>query len=73
MKLKALLVLLCLFPCLYVSAQSIKVTGSVTDATNNETLIGVNIKAKNSDAATQTDVNGNYSITVPANETIVFT
>lgn len=73
MKLKALLVLLCLFPCLYVSAQSIKVTGSVTEATNNETLIGVNVKAKNSDAATQTDVNGNYSITVPANETLVFT
>lgn len=73
MKRKVLLVLLCLFSINYVFAQSIKVTGKVTDATSNETLIGVSITVKGSTVATQTDLNGNYTINVPSNGVLVFT
>lgn len=73
MKRKALLSLLCLFSFFYVSAQSTKVTGKVSDATTQETLIGVSVSIKNSTIGTQTDVNGNYSINAPADATLVFT
>ncbi|MBC7654246.1 MAG: carboxypeptidase-like regulatory domain-containing protein, partial [Oligoflexus sp.] len=73
MKRKALLSLLCLFSFFYVSAQDINVTGKVTDAVTNETLIGVSVSIKNSTTGTQTDVNGNYSIKLPSNGTLVFT
>ncbi|MFC5282514.1 SusC/RagA family TonB-linked outer membrane protein [Pedobacter alpinus] len=72
MKRKALLLLLCLFSFIYVSAQDVRITGKVTDA-RNETLIGVSVSVKNSTIGTQTDVNGNYAITVPSNGTLVFT
>lgn len=73
MKRKALLLVLCFFSYVYVSAQDIKVTGKVSDATNSETLIGVSVSVKNSTAGTQTDANGNYAINVPTNGTLVFT
>ncbi|TKC00150.1 SusC/RagA family TonB-linked outer membrane protein [Pedobacter cryophilus] len=73
MKRKALLVLLCLFSYFTVFAQNIKVTGKVSDAVSSETLIGVSVSLKGSTVATQTDVNGNYVINVPANGLLVFT
>lgn len=73
MKRKVLLVLLCLFSINYVFAQSIKVSGKVTDANSNETLIGVSITVKGSTVATQTDLNGNYTINAPSNGVLVFT
>lgn len=72
MKPKALLLLLCAFSYFQVLAQ-VKVTGKVTDAANNETLIGVSVTVKNSTTGTQTDVNGNYALSVPANSVLVFT
>lgn len=72
MKRKALLVFLCLFSFVYVSAQNIKVTGKVTDAGTNETLIGVSVSEKGSKIATQTDVNGNFTLNVPSEGTLVF-
>lgn len=73
MKRKALLLLLCIFSFYYVSAQNVTVTGKVTDATTGETLIGVSVAVKNSTSGTQTDLNGNYSISAPGTGTLVFT
>jgi TonB-linked SusC/RagA family outer membrane protein len=69
---KALLLLLCLFSYSFVFAQTITVKGKVYDAKTNETLIGVSVGVKNTTIGTQTDVNGNYAISVPSNGTLVF-
>ncbi|MDR3218451.1 MAG: TonB-dependent receptor [Dysgonamonadaceae bacterium] len=52
--------------------QTVKVTGSVVDATTGESLIGVNVVVKNlpSTGAT-TDVNGNFSLDVPVDAVLV--
>ncbi|MCJ8209025.1 TonB-dependent receptor [Mucilaginibacter sp. RS28] len=55
------------------SEQAIKVRGRVIDDTNKP-LPGVSVRVKNSNIATVTDVNGNYTLNVPdANNTLVFT
>ena len=52
---------------LTIGAQSTKkVTGTVTDE-NGEPLIGVTVMAVGSQAGGVTDIDGNYSVTVPAN------
>ena len=44
-------------------AQStLTVTGTVTDGTTGETLIGVNIKIKNGSRGCTTDLDGNYTL-----------
>jgi TonB-linked SusC/RagA family outer membrane protein len=54
-------------------AQSRTVTGRVTDGTNNEGLPGVTVLVKGTQIGSSTDVNGNYSINVPADgTTLVF-
>lgn len=51
---------------LTIGAQSTKkVTGTVTDE-NGEPLIGVTVMAVGSQAGGVTDIDGNYSVTVPA-------
>lgn len=47
------------------------VTGTVVDASNGETLIGVNIVIKGTTQGVVTDFDGNYSIQVPSNRTIL--
>ncbi len=55
-----------------VNAQSpTAVTGTVTDD-SGEPLIGVSVKLKDGDAATVTNLDGQYKITVPSNGTIVY-
>lgn len=49
---------------LSASAQTTTISGSVTDQSNNEPLIGVNIIVKGRVIGTTTDVNGNFSLTV---------
>ena len=44
-----------------------KITGNVKDAVTNEDLIGVNILISGTSTGTVTDVNGNFSISVPLN------
>jgi TonB-linked SusC/RagA family outer membrane protein len=46
------------------------VKGKVTDAT--ESLPGVSVKVEGSSTGTVTDINGNYTITAPANATLIF-
>ena len=50
----------------------ITVTGTVYDIDNNEPLIGVNILIKGKNIGTATDFNGNFSLDVEENATLVF-
>jgi TonB-linked SusC/RagA family outer membrane protein len=53
-------------------AQNSTLRGTVKDS-DGLTLIGVNVVEKGTTNGTVTDMNGNFSINVPANATIVFT
>jgi iron complex outermembrane recepter protein len=55
-----------------VYAQQIRVTGKVTDASNNEALPGVNVAVKGAGTGTSTDGNGNYSISVARESVLVY-
>jgi len=49
-------------------AQEVNIQGTVTDATTGEPLPGVNIVVEGTTLGTMSDVNGNYSVTVPDTE-----
>lgn len=61
---------LVLFLCSSVNAQDIQtvheVSGTVTDANDGETLLGVNIMVVGTTTGTTTDMEGNYSLSVPS-------
>ena len=52
-------------------AQGIKVSGKVTDATDGSVLPGVTLQEKGTNNGITSDVNGNFSITVGQNATLV--
>lgn len=54
-----------LLPALYGQI----VTGTVIDPTTNETLVGVNITIEGTSTGTVTDIDGNYSLKLPAENT----
>ncbi|HEY0770834.1 MAG TPA: carboxypeptidase-like regulatory domain-containing protein, partial [Sphingobacteriaceae bacterium] len=56
-----------------VFAQTVTVTGTVSDKETSETLIGVSVILKGSTTGTTTDANGNFRIVAPPNGTLVFT
>ncbi|WP_412465852.1 SusC/RagA family TonB-linked outer membrane protein [Pedobacter sp. KLB.chiD] len=62
----------CLLTINVALAQNITVKGKVIDGGDKTPLPGVSILIKGTQSGTQTDVNGNYSISVPANATLVF-
>jgi len=66
------LVVLLLLCQTYVFAQNISVTGKVTDS-DNLPLPAVSIKVSGSTQGTSTDANGNFTISVPSNSSLVFT
>ncbi len=54
-------------------AQSQNISGTVTDAEENTSLPGVNVVVKGTTTGTVTDVDGNYSLSVPESaQTLVF-
>ena len=55
-----------------IYAQPKTVTGTITDATTNETLPGVNVIIKNTTTGTSTDPFGNYSISVAQGQVLIF-
>ena len=64
--------------CLFISigaalAQTIKVSGTVTEAATGEPIPGVTVMLEGTLTGTSTDINGNYTISVPAKSTLVFT
>lgn len=66
-----LVLLWMLIPIEVFAQQSIKVSGIITDDAN-EPVIGAGVLLKNSSIGTVTDLDGHYSITVPANGTLCF-
>lgn len=55
-----------------LSAQQIEVSGTVVDAATDESLPGVNIAVEGTNRGTTTNVDGNYSITVPSDGALSF-
>lgn len=68
----SVLAVFCLLAINVAFAQNITVKGKVIDGGDKTPLPGVSILIKGTQNGTQTDVNGNYSISVPANATLVF-
>jgi TonB-dependent starch-binding outer membrane protein SusC len=68
MKKVYLFVLLCILVSPYVNAQTIKVTGTVTDG--KDALPGVTVRIKASNSGTATDEKGKFSINVNPNATL---
>ena len=65
--------ILLFFLCLgttFLSAQDLTVSGTVSS--DGEPLVGVNILVKGADAGTISDLDGNYSVTVPGDAILVF-
>ena len=50
----------------------VKVTGTVTDQTNGEPIIGATVKIKGTSTGVVTDIDGNYSIEVSTGQTLEF-
>lgn len=72
LRLKLIVAQLCFSLCLLLattiaSAQSRTISGTVTSADNNTPVAGATVTVKGTNIATQTDPNGRFSITVPAN------
>jgi len=55
-----------------VSAQTIHVKGSVTDAASNEPLAGVTVLVKGTDVGTNTDSDGKYAISANKGDVLAF-
>ncbi|MBC8047617.1 MAG: TonB-dependent receptor [Fimbriimonadaceae bacterium] len=63
------------FACLlsaYTHAQNISVKGNIKSAEDNEPLIGVTILEEGTVNGTVTDIDGNYTISLPSPATLVF-
>ena len=55
----------------HVAAQDNRITGNVADD-NGMPLIGVNVVEKGTTNGTVTDIDGNYSLQIPAGATLVY-
>jgi TonB-linked SusC/RagA family outer membrane protein len=55
-----------------IFAQDIQISGKVTGADDGSSLPGVSVFVKGTSIGTATDVNGDYSLTVPPDATLVF-
>ena len=69
----SVLTFLCLLFINAASAQNIKIKGTITDGQDKTTIPAVSVVVKGTTIGTQTDANGKYAISVPANGTLVFT
>ena len=67
-----ILTILTVMMALAIQAQNVKVKGTVISANDNEPLIGATVKVKGTGTGAVTDIDGNYTITVDRNATLVF-
>jgi len=65
-------VLFTLVCAIHLSAQTMKVSGKVTDATTSDALPGVNVTIERTAQATITDADGKYSIKCDPNNVLIF-
>lgn len=71
---RILSLLVCLFAFSWVAifGQDVQIRGTVTSAEDGSPLPGVYVRIKGTNTGTATDVDGKYSLSVPANGTLVF-
>ncbi len=72
-KAKLLLTALFLTLAVVVSAQTVTVTGTISEASTGEAVPFASVMVKGTMTGTSSDVNGVYSINAPANAVLVFT
>ncbi|MDR1380121.1 MAG: TonB-dependent receptor [Tannerella sp.] len=63
---------LLLFCCASVYAQNITISGTVTEASTSEPLTGVSIRVDGTSTGTVTGIDGDYSLSAPANASLTF-
>lgn len=63
--------ILLLLTALFAFSQSRTVTGKVTDPKDNSALSGVSVQIKGSKTGTVSDENGNFSLSVPSNSSVL--
>lgn len=73
MKKKVLMLFLMLGYFYTALAQEQRISGKVTSTGNNEALPGVTVKVIGKNLATQTDANGDYSLTISQGDRVSFT
>src|SRR5688572_4148500 len=71
LSLAMLLIIFSVFSASVMAQNTVTVTGKITAQENGETLPGANIIIKGSTEGTITDLDGNYTISVPAESTLV--
>ena len=69
--LKFFAIILLMLISVQVWGQQLQVQGNVSDKSNGEPLIGVSVLEKGTQNGTVTDFDGNFSLSVSANATIV--
>jgi len=69
----SVLALFCLLAINVAFAQNITIKGRVTDGDDKSTIPSVSVLVKGTQTGIQTDATGAYSISAPANATLVFT
>lgn len=70
---KLFIAMLCMLACTHLTnAQKISVTGQVTDSFDGSPLPSVAVLEKGGSAYTITDLDGNYTISVPSDASLVF-
>ncbi|MEO9483877.1 MAG: SusC/RagA family TonB-linked outer membrane protein [Ekhidna sp.] len=69
---RKLLVLALLAPISFLMAQDVRVSGTVTDASNGEPIPGVTVLVKGTTNGAITGINGEYELSVPSDATLVF-
>ena len=62
---------ICILAAFTATAQTTKITGTVTDAATGETLIGASVLVKGSKTGASTDIDGNFSLNVDLPTTLV--
>ena len=72
MKKLLLLVMVLCFGGTILFAQTKQITGTVTSASDGESIPGVSVAVKGTTIGTITNADGNFSLTVPENEVLVF-
>lgn len=53
-------------------AQAIQVTGTILSGDDNQSMVGVNVQEKGTSSGTASDVDGTFTLTVPANAILIF-
>ena len=57
--------------CLFVQAQTVRITGTVTGSQDGLTIPGVSVLVKGTNVGVTTDLDGKYTLNTPANATTV--